>query len=296
MLSACSTFALPWIKGGTWTRPIPTAALALLERSSNPQSARAARDEIERRVNDGAVKGWSAGVLAAKLVRDLHNDHQHWNADRAENLLRSLWPNSQDALEQALQSDDVQTRILAARLLRALSPTPSESLLRACVEDLRNDSEKTSWYLTMGNAREAAEYFVIWGRSAAPHLEQAMHSNDQQQRLLAAAVAGHAHLTVLLEQAAPILINHLCDNTFRGDARVAAPALFMFGDAAIPFLQEHINSSDRQLAPMARSLIERIEHPDRSIHALHNPMPRITETILDPLAQYSIADTMCDLR
>jgi hypothetical protein len=57
-----------------------------------------------------------------------------------------------------------------------------------------------------------------------------------------------------------------------------------------------IDSKDAQLRSIARSMIERIEHPQRSIHRLKNPMPRITDRVSDPLTEMTISESVSDLR
>lgn len=288
-------FAQPWISGGHWVKPIPTAVLAIIEDVPSQSARRQLRDETALRVYSGTVTGWSATVVADRLVRDLHQDGEKWNADRAAGLLGQLWPLSSEALEHAVASDDVQARVIAAGILRQKSMTPSQALLRACMEDLRDDSSHVDWYLSLGNALSAAEYLVRWASDAEPLLAEAMRSDDRQQRLLAAAVAGYAARLRLVDQAAPILIDHLRDNSIRGDAKVAAPALYRFGSSVLAHLQPHTESDDPQLRAAALSIVERLTYPDRSRHRMQHPMPRITQSVDDPLTQLSISASASDL-
>ena len=225
LLAGIALFACPWISSGSWVRPIPTAVLAVIEDSPSAAARVQLRAETWRRITDGTVTGWSATVLAARLANDLHHDGERWNAYRAARLLEQLWPQSNMALERMLGSGDAQARLIAADILRRKSITPSPALLRACINDLRNDSSEVNWYLSQGNALSAAAYLVRWAQDAEPLLAHAMRSDDWQQRLLAAAVAGHACRLSLIDQAAPVLIEHLRDNSMSGDAKVAAPAL-----------------------------------------------------------------------
>ncbi len=235
---------------------MPTPILVVVERIDAGRGVKDVRHEVDQRVAKGQVTGWSASLLASALAEDLISDEVRWNAERAEDLLQTLWPDSWSALETALHSGNMQARILAARILRKLCPEPSDSLLSACVQDLRDDSSSgVRWYLTRHNAAEASKYLVRWAPWAEPMLADALHSDDRQQRLLAAAVAGYARLTDLMDQAAPILIEHLRDNSIPNDAKVAAPALFHFGPEVLPYLREHVDSDDRQLQqPRVRSL------------------------------------------
>ena len=295
LLVGIALFACPWISSGNWVRPIPTAVLAVIEDSPSAAARVQLRAETWRRINDGTVTGWSATVLAARLANDLHHDGERWNAYRAARLLEQLWPQSNMALERMLGSGDAQARLIAADILRRKSITPSQALLRACINDLRNDSSEVTWYLSQGNARSAAAYLVRWAQDAEPLLADAIRSDDRQQRLLAAAVAGHACRLSLIDQAAPVLIEHLRDNSMSGDAKVAAPALYRFGRAVLPHVQPYEDTHDPQLRAIVRSIIERLTHPERSLQHMNHPMPRITEAVADPLTQLSISESATGL-
>lgn len=296
LVGAIGTFAGPWVRGGCWTRSVPTLALAVIERSGRMPEDSDLCDEVEQRVNGGEMTGWAGSVLAEALVRALRDDHTQWNAHRALRLLDQLGPEADGPLTRTLHASDDQARILAARLLRSRQLPPSAELLWACVEDLRDDSSTVDWYFSSCNASAVAEFLLVWAAEAREFLRQAMVGGDRQQRLLAAAVVGHAGLRSMVDLAAPILINHLRDNTIEGDAKVAAPALYGFGEEVLPYLQAHFDSDDPQLRGMVRSIIERFEHPDRSIHRLRNPMPRITLRVSDPLTELSIGESLSDLQ
>jgi hypothetical protein len=283
LLLGSAAFATPWIRSGRWTTAVPTLPLVVVSRMDVADGRNDVTREIDRRVANGAVTGWSASLLARSLADQLRDDEIHWNAERAEDLLISLWPTSRPALESALESDDVQARIFAARVLRRRCIVPSDALLRACVADLGDDSDSADFYIRLGNARSAATYLVQWARRAAPFIGDGMRSDDPQRRLLAAAVAGNAGLIEHAGVAVPILVEHLRDNDSDGDAKVAAPALYRFGPDILPHLRPHADIDDDQARAMIRAIIERLEHPDRPIDQLGNPMPRITQDTHDPL-------------
>jgi hypothetical protein len=296
LVCAIGTFSGPWIQGGCWTRSIPTLALAMVERSGNAGEGTDLGDEIEKRVWGGAMTGLAGSVLAEALVRDLRDDDARWNAHRALRLLEKLGVEADGPLLRTLYGGDDQARVLAARILRSRQFPPSRELLWACVEDLRDDADTVDWYLCGRNARGAADYLVNWAPEAREFLRVAMCGGDRQQRLLAAAVVGHAADTDMIDFAAPILIEHLRDNDVDGDAKVAAPALYRFGVEVLPYLRAHADSDDAQARAIVRSIIERLEHPERSIHRLRNPMPRITVSTSDPLGDMVIGSSTSDLR
>jgi hypothetical protein len=64
---------------------------------------------------------------------------------------------------------------------------------------------------------------------------------------------------------------------------LAAPAVFKFGPPAIEALRPYVDDPDRQLRETVRSIIERLEHPDRAWDECENRLPRITDTTHDPL-------------
>ena len=275
---------------------MPTPILVVVERIDAGRGVKDVRHEVDQRVAKGKVTGWSASVLAEALADDLISDEVRWNAARAEDLLQTLWPASQDALQSALVNGDTQARILAARILRRLCAKPSDDLLWACVQDLQNDTQGIRWYIALDNAWPAARYLVDWGERSEPFIKPALSSEDGQQRLFAAAVAGFAGMEKLLDLSAPILIEHLRDNSVSGDAKLAAPALYSFGPAAIPYPQEQTNSDDTQLQAIVRAIIERLTYPQRPLDKLEDPMPRITQTTHDPLERLRMGSSSRPLR
>ena len=295
LTAAIAIFSASWMRGGTWVRPMPMAVLALMDRSKSKELGRTVREEVDRRIGQGEFTPWSTALLLQSLRQDLFDDDRHYNAERAIDLLEKLWPQSQAELERCLSSGDPQARLLAAQILRRLCNTPSPELLAACMEDLRQDEHEVRWYLSRGNARQACNYLLQHAGAAQELLANALQSEDPQQRLLAAAVIGYDGRCALIHQAAPILIEHLRDNDIEGDAKVAAPALFRFGRAALPYLSPHVDSEDPQLRAAARSIIEQLEHPNRTIHRLQNPMPRLTVLTDDPLNSLPLLDATKDL-
>jgi hypothetical protein len=294
-LLGISAWTIQWRRSGEWVRTIPTLALAAIEQTHANANSRPLQREVERRIDRSTVAGWSASVLAKGLADDLMNDQRRGNAQRAERLLWALWPESEPALEQMVQGPDVQARILAAAILRQRCLMPSKRLLRACIEELRDDRNIVERYIGRGNSSAAADYLVIWADDAWELLEQAMKSDDMQQRLLAAAVAGHARLVRLIDLAAPILIEHVRENTIRGDAKVAAPALFRFGKDIVPYLQPYVDCEDAQLRATARCILERLEHPERPVHKLRSRLPMLTLTVSDPFTGLSLGECASDL-
>ena len=66
-------------------------------------------------------------------------------------------------------------------------------------------------------------------------------------------------------------------------AKLAAPALYRFGPAAIPLLGRYTSSDDEQLRCSVLHIIERIEYPEKTWDQCTNRMPRVTHVTDDPL-------------
>jgi len=284
LLSAGALWLWPAIAASGLIRPVPTLALVALDRVRiSNRASEIVSDEVQRRVRDGAVDHWSASIICDRAAGELCDDEVKWNADRALDTLSALWPDSQPALERILSDGDAQARILAASMLRWKCPEPSQTLLDACIEDLRDDRGEVAFYIGLHNASSASRYLITWAYEAKPQLKRGMQSSDAQQRLLSAAIVGHANMVSLAHEAAPILIEHLRDNKVRGDAKVAAPALYQLGPAVIPWLRDHTESDDEQLRSCALAIIERLERPDEPAWKMTHTLPRITMTVSDPL-------------
>lgn len=274
---------------------VPTLALLALEHAPHRINPEPLRDELSDRVWAGELGPRYAAALSRALASHLPNDGVRGNADRAQGLLWTLWPSSQPALESAVASRDVQARIIAAGILQGRSAPPSDALLRASVENLRLRPEDLDWFIGRGRVSRAAEYLMAHANLAAPLVAEALLSDDPQQRLVAAGIAGFAGLERLLPLAAPILIEHLGDNDVEGDAKIAAPALFRFGPAAIPFLEPYCGDEDQQRRGLARAIVESIRHPQRPVHQMESPPPRISSLGNDPIRGLTLSPGVSDL-
>lgn len=275
---AITALILGPIRMGTWPRAIPTLPLAMLSDTSVGEHGTPLRKEMQQRVEDGEVSGFSARMLAQSIVADLRDDDTRWNARSAAKMLRSLMPHAHPVLERELIIGDQQSWRAAASILRrsGVSP-PSESLINACVAELHDDR--------YNNANSAAAYLAKWSHSAPQHIRQAILSDDPQQRFLASAVAGYSGDAAAMDTAVPILISHLRDNNVSNDGQVAAGAIYRFGPGVLPLLRQYANDEDYQARTAVRHIIERLEHPDRAWFDCVNGMPPITDKTHDPLEQ-----------
>ena len=264
-------------------RSIPTLALVMLSNTAIGEHRTVVRREIEQRVSDGAIAGFNARRLAGTLALNLRLDGRKWSANEAADALGRLWPDSKDALDRELVEGDVQSRKIVAVILRSRDQTGSMELFIASVDDLRDDGDASAGWLLQGNARDAGEYLIDHYWEAPELIRAVLDSDDAQQRRLAMVICGFAGDAMVVERVIPVLIDELRDNDIWGDARLAAPAVFKFGPPAIEALRPYVDDPDRQLRETVRSIIERLEHPDRAWDECENRLPRITSTTHDPL-------------
>jgi len=282
LLAVLAGFLGP-IQDGTWTRVVPTYPLVMLAKTSFGMTRTDLRNEIETRVNNGSVRGRSARELSAILAKDLRNDGIWGSAFDARAMLTSLWPDSMAALENETMVGDGQSKVLATQLLRAHSKTPSEIVLVSCVADLHDDGDEDGWEMMEGNAADAAVYLLRWWNLSSRYVRGAMLSSDVQQQFLAATVAGFAGCDEEKERIVEILFPYILDNNFRGDAKIAAPAMYHVGPNVIPLLQRKLSVADEQAEQIILHIIERLENPDRSYDQCNHRMPRLTGSAVDPL-------------
>lgn len=283
-----------------WTHLLPNAPLLATERLLRESTPEPIRCEVDERIEAGTLSTDQSASYAQSLVRDLAADRVRFNAQRAAELLHTIGDPAYPALRRALRSEDWQTRQWAAHILRqAHGAEISDDLVTVTIEGLandgfpygRHDGDEAATYSCIDNAFEGVTFLVLYAGRTHAALLRAMASEDRQQRLLAAAVAGWAGCSELAPEAAPILIDHLGDNTMRGDARLACAALFRLGAPAVEALEQAADSPDRQRAQAARYLLGRLGMP---AYAGSRP-PRITVLSNDP-ASCTLREALEDLR
>ena len=135
----------------------------------------------------------------------------------------------------------------------------------------------------MWNAKNSAVYLSKWWKFSEQYVLEAIDSDDTQQQLLAAVIAGYGGTTSRVEDVVAILVPHLMDNNIRGDSRIATPALYRIGPQVIPYLREQLLGADAQGKQILLHIIERLEYPKRSKSNCVHKLPFITATSSDPL-------------
>lgn len=250
-----------------WVTRLPTTPLLRIEATLGPRVPGQVHDELANRACAKAMTSRQREIYAALLVRNLASDEVRGNAGHAGWLLTQLEHEGVVALLGALKSADYQQRQLAADHLRSMEGFElNQDLLRVTVEGLRDDRfpfdpgtalDSSTWTWST-NARDGTAFLVTYARPAQAFIAQGLASDDRQQRLLCAAIAGWGGLDELAPVAAPILIEHLADNDMQGDAKIAYAALVAFGAHARGALESAIESPDTQQRLSARALLGRL--------------------------------------
>lgn len=262
LLLLLASVAWLWVdvRVGRWVHRLPTLAVVTTRHALGRDAPPELKAEWWRRLRNDQVDPLSARLLNGWLVEDLRNDQQWGNASSAMEALEMLGPRAIPALEHALTDPDRQKRHMAAMTLQRIDAytNPSPTFLKVCVEALEND------YEPMFNRSSACFYLTDRlppGADALldPLLADATRSSDPQQRLLSACIAGWRARANLLPYAAPVLIDAMRDNDVEGDARVALPALFRFGDPVRPYLEPLTNDLDQQLADSCKLILLRLD-------------------------------------
>jgi hypothetical protein len=274
----------PLARGTAWQRRVPTTVLIVAKRVLRADLPTRFRRELTRRVEKGHLSEWQKRRLLPALVADLRDDGVRNNATAAAGALWSFGELGRRQLERCLESSDYQERqYAAARIVRAWADrywfergqpfwgdgpgeppevTVSDALLRVCVEGLADDSswdsggEYNAW-----SGYRLLEEFPVRSR---PLVAEGLRSGDMQQRLLCAGLAARMRDEGLTPLAVPILLGHLGDNTYCGDAMFAARALRWMGDAVRPALEAAAGSGDEQQRRCVAILLgaPRCETPD----------------------------------
>lgn len=254
------------------------------------------RDELRRRLRQRDLTPWERRAAARIFSRDLQDDDQLSNAARA-----FRWYSLQEvdlALEELtphLDSEDWQTRHLAADLLRDLNVEPFPRLLELTLEGLHGDDQPGNLrayrsYQNRYTIRHAFRYFIQHPEASRPYVEEGIRSTDVQQRFLCAIVATFAPYDDLADVVIPILLVHLRDNEVRGDAGWASGALLQWGSLAVPYLEEVERMNDDQARQIAVHLLWRLSPPNERATGMP-PLPRRADVTdldrFDPMNAYA---------
>ncbi len=264
-----SGLTTPFIQSGKWIEYLPDTALVAIEQVGRPVQTYGMQNELESRVRNASLSDHNSAWLASILVKDLHSDKVRYNAESALYFLRLLGASGIPALEESLHSTNVQQRQMAASVLRRIGGyQPTDRMLWVTVEGLREDDlpwgpdGNGGWaYNIVFNARDGTPYIAAHAEVAEAYLTQGLLSDDPQQRYLCAVAAGFGERSTLTSLAAPILIEHLADNSFSEDAKWATPALFHLGPSVRVYLEPLRDSPDEQQRSLAELILLELQGP-----------------------------------
>jgi LysM domain len=206
----------------------------------------------------------STAAEIRKLVRDLRDDDVPHNALRAYYELMERRCQAASFLEEALYDGDFQCRHAAAQLLRASMDCPnfkvSDRLIEVTFEalDQEHDQSDLAECIWLGDGYRLLQETGVYARVRNRILNN-LNGTNGRARLYSSLLAAQHGESTYMHQLARILIPHLADNDLHGDAAVSAHALFQLGPAALPYLQSHRNSPDRQQAEMTELICTALE-------------------------------------
>ncbi len=190
-----------------------------------------------------------------EMIEDLKNDDEYYNAVYA---VKYFFPRVNQynsyligQLKQALDSIDWQQRQMAALALIQKKVEPFDRLCEVLVEALKHDrmpfwKSDEQVYRTFSNAHYACIYLNNHPDCGQQDLVEALTSNNQQQRFLAAmllAVRGHSENR---ERIVEILLENMKNDQIRNNGKMAAVAIYKLNDKAKPYLPDIEQLQDLQ--------------------------------------------------
>jgi hypothetical protein len=257
------------VRKGTWTGWTPTDALLVIQQTLGQWTSRHVRRELSNRLDHNELSDRQRQWLADAAVQALGDDYESWNALWAMDVLPALEAESARPLLEGLDSPDWQRRQLCAEVLRdRIVPQWYEvgpyiqhqipaRLIEVSVEGLADDalpfgtarrlSGRATAETWINNARSSLEFLAFCGPEIEPAISAAMDSSDSQQVFLGACAAGLARCEGLSDRAIAILVPHLKHDGIDCNAKLAAAAVFAFGENARPVIEAlALESNDSQ--------------------------------------------------
>ena len=193
------------------------------------------------------------------LVLDLLDDGVRGNATSAAFRLGLLGKDAAPALRGGLATaDDQQRRYVVSLLLQADSEL-APALLRAAYRNLEDDR----WRWGRDDT-EAVTALIRGGEASWEVVAPGLHSMDTQQRFLSAIVLAHTRCPHHAELVVTVLVGHLRDNQWSGDAGQASRALYALGELARPHLERLRGTPGHQVRRLIALVLSELEAPSGS--------------------------------
>ena len=135
-----------------------------------------------------------------------------------------------------LRSEDRQQRQLCAMLLVERMVSPSDLLMEVLVEALEQDELGSYRTLPLANADRSGQFLIANTKQASAHLHLALESKSQSVRIRAAAILAQGR-DPKVSAYAPLLVEHLANNSIPDDAVLCGQSLALLGPLALPWLE-----------------------------------------------------------
>lgn len=223
---------------------------------------------------------------ANRLVADLRDDEERFNATRAAQELAYMGEKSVPALTSALTSQDWQQRqIVGATLIVDSELRPTQELLEVLVEALKDDAlpRGEGSCTPVYNGADAFRYLAVHTGDAIEKLRLALASGDGQQRFLAAALLASADDAPSRKRCIQILLPHLRDNDIAVDALLACSSMSCLDQSCAGQLHAAKESADPQQAALLDLIIARItDQPQQVIESAISKLPDLGSPVRDP--------------
>ncbi len=285
----------PFVRTGGWAGVLPADVLLAIYQQAGTSTPRVLKRELSNRVYDSTLSRDQRQILAEILLGELGEDDIPRNAIDTVDVLYALGQAATPALERGLRSPDWQRRQLCAHVLRNTQGyLPGDDLIAATIDGLRrhstgevNATSQPTLSIWVNPALEALRYLPQYPELLDESLAPAIASDDPQQRLMAAAIAGLAGRETLIDQAAPVLIEHLAENDIAEDAKLATLALMGFRSPKLVAYVEPLidDPTDAQRRTLARQIISAAAIPER-FHTIIDDAPSpVTNVISGPTTQ-----------
>jgi hypothetical protein len=234
-------------------------------------------DDIRGNMSKAAPVLWSHPNLTIEYRYNALN-HEDWQVRQV--ICNSIWKRAHrqrfdPELNQYIEIIDPDYPI-------------TETLIRVTIEGLRHDTtpydHKRRRGLVLYNASDGITRLLPIAHDWIGLLEEAMESDDLQQRVIAAYILGRAGVAQSVKRASQILLPHLRDNQIWGDAKFCVFGLGGFGDELLPYLTSALSTIDKQQRDLITLLIMDIKDPPTSEQELQNRSKynTITTSVYDP--------------
>lgn len=234
-----------------------------------------------------------------ELLDQFRDDDIRYNLAKASEVFWSHPDLTAEYVYKALNHEDWQVRQIMCREIwyRVDSDLPGFSitpkLIAVSIEGLRHDTTPFDWSRRRGlvyfNAQFGVSKLIPIAHDWANELEEAMESDDHQQRLLAAYILGRGGVAQSAERASQILLPHLRDNDLSEDAKFCVYGLGGFGPELLPHLNDAMPAADAQQRDLMALLITNLIDPvfTDAERAQRQHFNSITTIVHDPASQRS---------